>query len=98
MIVHNHNDNDVFVLPQQEIQAKINKEQKYIGSIKHRPGHTLFEINLNTKQVREAVFERKVFVGSDGKPVFQRRVQVNKDCHYLEALNVKNAFKKFQKI
>ena len=93
-----HNDIDIIALPKQEIQAKINKEQKYIGSMKHQAGHTLFEINHNTKQIREAVIERKVFIGLDGKPIFQRKVQINKDCYYIEALNAKNALKKYQKI
>ena len=89
------NDIDIIALPRQEIQAKVNKELKYPGSILHRPGHTLFEINLNTGVIKEAVIESKVSVGLDGKPVFQSKVQVNAACYYLEALNRKNAKKKF---
>ena len=89
------NDIDIIALPRQEIQAKISKELKYLGSILHRPGHTLFEINLNTGVIKEAVVESKVSVGLDGKPVFQSKVQVNAACYYLEALNRKNAKKKF---
>ena len=89
------NDIDIITLPKQEIQAKINKELKYLGSIKHQPGHTLFEINLNTGQIKEATIKREVAVGIDGKPVYKRKVQISADCYYLEALNLKNAKKRF---
>ena len=91
------NDIDIIALPKQEIQAKISKEQKYIGSIRHRPGHTLFEVNLKTGQIKEAVLDRRVSVGLDGKESYQTKVQVNKGCYYLEALNIKNAKKRFVK-
>ena len=92
------NDIDTIALPKQEIQANINKELKYIGSVMHRPGHTLFEINLNTGAIKEATIERKVSIGMDGNPVFQSKVQVNAACYYLEALNKKNAKRKFLKM
>ena len=92
------NDLDIVALPRQEIQAKINKELKYIGSILHRPGHTLFEINLNTGQIKEAAVKREVYAGVGGKPIYKSKVQIEKDCYYLEALNVKNAKKKFLKM
>ena len=92
------NDIDLIALPKQEIQDKINKELKYIGSILHQSGHTLFEINLNTGIIKEAVITREVSVGIDGKPIFKRKVNINKECYYLEALNVKNAKKKFLKM
>ena len=91
------NDIDIIAIPKQEIQAKINKELKYLGSILHRPGHTLFELNLNTGVIKRAIIERRVSVGMDGKPAYQNKVQVNKECYYLEALNIKNAKKKFLK-
>ena len=91
------NDIDLISLPKQEIQDKINKESKFIGSILHKAGHTLFEINLKTGAIKEAVITKKVSVGIDMKPVFERKVCVNKDCYYLEALNVRNAKKKFLK-
>ena len=48
------NDIDLIAVPKQEVQAKINRKLKYIGSIRHRGGHTLFEINLNTGEIKEA--------------------------------------------
>ena len=92
------NDIDIVALPRQEIQAKINKELKYLGSLRHQPGHTLFEINLNTWQIKEATIKRDVYAGFDGKPIYKSKVQIEKDCYYLEALNVKNAKKKFLKM
>ena len=91
------NDIDLIALPKHEVQSKISKELKYIGSINHRPGHTLFEVNMNTCDIKKAEIQRKVMVGLDGKPVYQSKVMMNKDCYYLEALNVKNAKKKFLK-
>ena len=92
------NDIDLIALPKQEIEDKINKELKYIGSLAHQSGHTLFEIDMNTGSVKEAVIKREVFVDMDGKPVFKSNVNINKECYYLEALNVKNAKKKFLKM
>ena len=91
-------DLDIIALPKQEIQAKINKELKYLGSIRHQPGHTLFEVNLNTGRIKEAIIKRDVYAGTDGKPIYKSKVQIEKDCYYLEALNIKNAKKKFLKM
>ena len=92
------NDLDIVALPKQEIQAKINKEFKYLGSLNHQPGHTLFEINLNTGQIKEATIKRDIYAGFDGKPIYKSKVQIGADCYYLEALNIKNAKRKFLKM
>ena len=92
------NDIDIVNIPKQEIQAKINKELKYIGSMKHFAGHTLFEIDLITGEVRKAVINNTVTVGLNGKETHKRKVNIKADCYYIEALNIKNAIRKFNKI
>ena len=92
------NDLDIVAMPKLEIQAKINKELKYLGSLNHQPGHTLFEVNLNTGQIKEATIKRDIAVSVYGKPIYKSKVQIGADCYYLEAQNIKNAKKKFLKM
>lgn len=66
---------------------------KYIGSIKNKPGLTLFSYNRVTKVVKPAVIENKVSIGFDKKPHTKRNVVREKDCFYDFALNTKNFIK-----
>ena len=82
-----------------EVQMKKQKEKKYElqRSIIHQRGHTLFEIDTNTLEVREPFYEESKKVYLD-KPQENKKVIIKKDCVYLEALNVKNALKKYKKL
>lgn len=88
---------------QQKKQQK--KEQKMIGSIRHRKGMTLFSINSVTGVVKPAEYVKESTITleqalkllhSEGNTT--RRVFVEKDCIYIEALNKENALKKYKKL
>lgn len=88
-----------------EIQAKKKQRQEYrfIRSISHRPGHTLFSINEVTGEIKEAEYKKEeqitwaqalMIKEGVGCP---RKVIIEKDCVYIEALNKENALKRFDK-
>lgn len=76
-----------------EFLKKQDVEYKYIGSIRNKPGLTLFSYNRVTKIVKPAVIENKVSIGLDKKPHSKRNVVREKDCFYDFALNTKNFIK-----
>lgn len=78
-------------------------EYKFIGSIQHRIGHTLFAINRVTGSVHPAKYVKKdVLQWAEAiqlvKGIIKRDVLVEKDCVYIEALNETNAIKKYRKM
>ena len=84
-----------------ESQIKDQKELKILGSTRKIPGHTLFCINVKTGEIKPTNMYNKCACIPNGdtlKPVHNSIVQVEKDCIYLQALNLKNAKKKFEKI
>lgn len=76
-----------------EFLKKQDVEYKYIGSIKNKPGLTLFSYNRVTKVVKPAVIENRVSMGFDRKQHTKRNVVREKDCFYDFALNTKNFIK-----
>ena len=84
----------VVVKKQQEAQLK------FIERIKPHRGHTLFELNKSTKEIKKAKFEQQdIHFNADVKRAKKRRVLIaNDDCFYVSALNLKNAQKKLIKM
>ena len=83
-----------------EKQAEQQKEEKLIGKISPERGHTLFEINESTKEIKKAVFESQTITFEQAKSKFltpSKKVLINKGCVYISALNEKNAIKKLNK-
>lgn len=76
-----------------EFLKKQDVEYKYIGSIKNKPGLTLFSYNRVTKVVKPAVIENRVSMGFDRKQHTKRNVVREKDCFYDFVLNTKNFIK-----
>lgn len=74
----------------------------YQGSIIPHEGHTLYEIDLKTKEVRPAKYEAQDYVfDPDWYPGKRAKVDskviMNEGCFYASALNKDNALKKFEK-
>lgn len=84
-------------------QKEVNK-QEIQWTIPVLPkGHTLWEINLVTGEIRTAVYEDDVNVeikilgkASNFKEI-KKKVKQQNNCIYVGALNLKNALKKFEK-
>lgn len=78
--------------------ASIEKQKKLIGQIQLHRGHTLFEVNIKTGEIKEAVYEEKLVEWrSDGKVIKKKSITIDKNCIYLGALNKKNLIKKLKK-
>lgn len=85
------------IVAKEQVDKK-QKEYHLIGRQRKVAGHTLFEFNRKTKEIRPAYISREVIVGMDGNPIYKTRTDVHQDCFYLQALNVKNAKKKLTKL
>lgn len=84
--------------PETKIEVSVNKkkqvEHQLIGDITPHEGHTLWEINEETLDVKEAKFSNvSYYFGGENK-----KEVITKNGHsYISALNKKNALKKFTK-
>lgn len=82
-------------------QEQVDKKQieyRLIGKQRKVRGHTLFEFNRKTKEIRPADISTNVVVGMNGKWRYITKTDVYQDCFYLQALNEKNAKKKLVKL
>ena len=77
---------------------KQNKEYHLVGKQRKTAGHTLFEFDRKTKEIRHADISRQAAVGMDGNVRYQTRMDVHSGCFYIQALNKKNAEKKLRKM
>lgn len=80
------------------------KEQHISGRLNKRPGHTVYEYDLKTDEIREAAIEKvsanmNIVLKGQVKPkVTIRHKIIQKPGHlYVSALNMTNAKKKFTK-
>lgn len=81
-------------------KAEQKKQQKHIGSIRLRRGLTLFQMNTETGKISKVSFD-ETHVNPDfnkGKVNVRHKVTYNPKMLYVQALNMKNAKKKFEKI
>jgi len=76
------------------------KEDKKVTTIKPHKGHTLYEFNVETRELVEATFEKTDVSYIDvqkGKNIARRKVIMKAKCIYVSSLNRKNAMKKLNK-
>lgn len=78
-----------------EVVAPVKSEVKFLGSLKPCKGHTLYELDLRTMLIVEAVFE-SINAGLNG--AVRKKIVVRDNCLYASALNKQNADKKFHKM
>lgn len=78
------------VMQQQKQQQN---EYHYIGSCRKRPGLTMFSYNRTTGEIKKAVFTPVPQMNPDGSTRIRHRLEVEENCVYMQALNIKN-FKK----
>lgn len=84
-------------------EKKQQQEFRFDSSLRPVRGHTVFEINTKTFEVKEAEYKKheritwwealKIYNGED---VLKKEIIKEKDCVYISALNAKNALKRFQ--
>lgn len=89
-----------------EIKIHASNEQskgmKYMGTLTVHPGHTCFELNLDTRMIDKATFQEVAidFNAADKNNTrgLKKKLVMKDNCIYCTALNVKNADKKFRKM
>jgi hypothetical protein len=81
-----------------EISVKKNqqKEKELIGKINPHSGHKTFEINNETLEIEEAIFNND-FAFKYGKNIQNKEILIREGYSYVSALNKKNALKQFLK-
>lgn len=79
------------------VQQKQQVEREFIGSIKPKNGHIVFEINVLTLEIVPAKFDELAILKFTSEKL-KRTITINKDCVYISALNKENALKKFRKV
>lgn len=80
-----------------EFVKLVQQEYKYIGSIKYRPGSTLWQFNTETGELKPAkvtVKEQLVWTSKGDCTKKSRSVIYEGKCVYVQALNRKNVEKK----
>lgn len=85
-----------------EISVKKKQQIEYVplGIIRKQNGHTLYEIDINTEEIKEAQYivqnaTYDLLTGMSNSK--QGGLITNKNCIYIPALNKENALKKFKK-
>lgn len=86
---------------EQQVKKDNKKEHKLIGSLRPKQGHTLWQINEKTLEVKQAEYENtKTISWWEALTVYRggkiiRKVVIEKDCVYISALNQENALKRY---
>lgn len=76
-------------IPQQK--AKVHSRNKI-------PGLQVFELDVTEQRINLVKPIATAVVGLDGQTVMKNRVQMRRNCIYCQALNLKNAERKFSQI
>lgn len=95
-----HSNMEIFDTPQKEQCPEVRKEveqqqqleYKLIGKQRRRPGHTVFSLNVKTGEIKPAPMICDVVITMSGKTE-KRRINIEPDCIYRQALNKKNFVK-----
>ncbi|MEX0313426.1 MAG: hypothetical protein AB3N18_04550 [Allomuricauda sp.] len=82
---------------EKQIVAEVKKQEKFLGSNRLRKGHTQWEYNTVTKEIKPAELESFVHMDEKGNTHRRKKLLIKKDCRYVGALNKENALKKLKK-
>lgn len=80
-----------------ELNIKKKQEIEYVlqGTIKPQAGHSIWELNKVTGEIKKAQFKRNTAVYGAELPT--EELVVKSDCIYIPALNAENAKRKYLK-
>lgn len=84
-----------------EFVKQVQQEYKYIGSIKYRPGLTLWQFNTETEELKpvKIIVKEQLIRTAKGDCTKKTRSVIREDkCVYMWALNRKNAEKKILRV
>jgi len=78
-------------------QVSIEKKTVFLGTVKPKKGHTMFEVNYKLKTIVEAIFDEvpaiKFQDAKIGVKSASKKITKKEDCIYVSALNKKNVIK-----
>lgn len=81
-------------------QAEKKTELQYVGSLKPKRGHTLFEVDVRAGTIEPAKFQAQdadYLKALKGDLSGKKTVITKEGCIYISALNKKNVLKKLNK-
>lgn len=87
---------EVLIVDQSQV-----KKQTYLGSTTIHTGHTLFEFDKITYELRKAKFEYGALTitrNSKGISHGKKSVKIKENCFYISSLNAKNAIRKIHRL
>jgi hypothetical protein len=90
--------NELNIKQKQEIVNVQQKEYKLIGKMRKIPGLTLYQLDTENNLITEAKISKYISVNLDKTLHTENKVHFNPKFLYVQALNLKNAKKKFVKI
>lgn len=78
-------------------QVSIEKKTVFLGTLKPKKGHKMFEVNMKLKTIEPATFDDppllKFTDAQIGVKTAKKKITINQDCVYITALNKKNVVK-----
>ncbi|GIZ08364.1 hypothetical protein [Flavobacterium sp. UMI-01] len=83
----------------EEVKQEAHHNQKeFLGSVRPRKNHTLFEVNLETNTIEKAVFDALPAISFEDAAkgnLTAKKCKITKkpNCIYISALNKKNVIK-----
>jgi len=83
-------------------QVAIQKQTVFLGSVKPRKNHTLFEVNIEAKTIEKAEFDALPAISFEDAAkgittAKKSKITKKPNCLYISALNKKNVIKILQK-
>lgn len=72
------------------------KEYKFIENIRYIPGLTLFSYNCITGEIKKAEYKNEVSIGLDKNVIIKKKVVIEPNCFYEQALNKKSFEKRIK--
>ena len=82
-------------------QAQEERKRVLVGTLKPKKNHILFEFNLITGVVGRATFcqpQEITFEDAKNGVKKNKEVEGKEGCYYISAMNLENAWKKFNKL
>lgn len=80
-----------------EVVQQAEREYKLIGQQRRVPGHTLFSFNTKTGEIKSAPMVCESALTVYGRVEHKRRISIEPDCIYRQALNKKNFIKRLER-
>lgn len=78
-------------------QVSIEKKTVFLGTLKLKKGHKMFEVNMKLKTIEPATFDNppaiKFTDAQIGVKSAKKKITINQDCVYITSLNKKNIIK-----